>query len=481
MLLSAVALLPCAAAQTGAASTDGTLSGDATATDTAAFAETAVHLARTMHQLQASRPDPARHVRVLVYGQSISAQDWWKDVRRYLRATYPHAKLTVANKAVPGFAAGRLKHTVLQDVVPFAPDLVLFHDYGGHEDYEEIIRRLRRHTTAEVALMNDHLSARQDAAWHDPHSFAWLPALCRTYDLACIDVRGAWKRHLRENDLHPNALTRDGVHLNARGNALMAEVVTRYLRRAAALASSAPAPSGGDAVRTYRAGTDFAFDDDTARVAFSGRRVEVVPAATARAGAARVLIDGQPPSAFAGCWYATRPRVRAATRERWPAKLGLPITVDLGPPPAGEGWRAEDWTLMVTGVGEDPATTSRTVRFRLRGSETGPDGAGTSAAPFRSRSGKIAIRPDYWFQRQHEGDFSRLDYVQPGDEVTWSVRTMCQGAVRSGAGAPVTAAQGLPPGRHTLMLVRRGEAATATPPVEAVRVHRPLLHGEAAE
>ena len=41
--------------------------------DSAFFAESARHLQRTMRRLRASRPDSARSVRVLVYGQSSSA------------------------------------------------------------------------------------------------------------------------------------------------------------------------------------------------------------------------------------------------------------------------------------------------------------------------------------------------------------------------------------------------------------------------
>lgn len=439
--------------------------------DSAFFAESARHLQRTMRRLRASRPDSARSVRVLVYGQSISAEDWWKDVRRHLRATYPHANLTVANKAISGYGAGRLKHAVAQDVVPFAPDLVLFHVYGDLGDYERIIRTIRRRTAAEVALMTDHVTAKQENhAYRDRRSFKKLPALCRKYDLACIDVRGAWKTYLRQNDLDPAALTEDDVHPNPRGNAVMAGIVTDYLDRAAALSDArGPASARAPSMQTtYRAGEDFAFHSDTARVDFTGRRVELVLHED-RAGPLNVRIDGQTPSRFAGCWVPTRPGVDISPKDGPPEKMGVPMTVGLGTAP-----RAEDWTLTVTEVAPDSAASGRRVRFRLHGSKTGFDGTGTSAAPFRSRSGRITIQPEEWFQRKREDDFSYLDYVEPGDEIVWSVRSMCQSTVAVGADSPVTVAQGLPPGDHTLTLVRSGGAGPRSP-VAAVRVYQPPL------
>jgi hypothetical protein len=125
-----------------------------------------------------------KEIRILVYGQSISAQEWWQEVKSFLEMRYPQARIHMANKAIGGFSSERLKLTVDNDVISFYPDLVLFHDYGNEEDYETIIQTIRKRTTAEIAVQTDHMAV-QAQTFHDKHSEEWLPALCRKYGLAC--------------------------------------------------------------------------------------------------------------------------------------------------------------------------------------------------------------------------------------------------------------------------------------------------------
>lgn len=99
-----------------------------TVSDTAAFNRGVSRTARLLTSATQSHP---KAVRILVYGQSISAQVWWMEVRRFLEHRFPHAQITFINKAIGGFSSERLKLTVENDVVSFYPDLILFHDYGG--------------------------------------------------------------------------------------------------------------------------------------------------------------------------------------------------------------------------------------------------------------------------------------------------------------------------------------------------------------
>ena len=41
---------------------------------------------------------------------------------------------------------------------PFYPDLVIFHAYGSPERYEDIIRRIRERTTADILIATDHVA-----------------------------------------------------------------------------------------------------------------------------------------------------------------------------------------------------------------------------------------------------------------------------------------------------------------------------------
>src|SRR5215210_5383495 len=132
-------------------------------------------VARTAWLLSSINNGNSEPVRILVYGQSISEQSWWKDVREFVTNRFSSARINFINKAIGGFSSERLKLMVENDVVSFYPDLILFHDYGNEADYEKIIQTIRRKTTAEIALQTDHMAA-QGQEWHDKHSQEWLPS-----------------------------------------------------------------------------------------------------------------------------------------------------------------------------------------------------------------------------------------------------------------------------------------------------------------
>ena len=90
-------------------------------------ANTGRYIQRTMHLLATSTPQHRNTVKILVYGQSISVQDWWLEVKRDLTARFPNANLIMENKSIGGFSSSLLVKTTEMDVSPFYPDLVLFH------------------------------------------------------------------------------------------------------------------------------------------------------------------------------------------------------------------------------------------------------------------------------------------------------------------------------------------------------------------
>src|SRR5215217_6267660 len=115
-------------------------------------------VARTAWLLSSVNKGNFEPVKILVYGQSISEQTWWKDVREFVTKRFPSAHVNFINKAIGGFSSERLKLMVENDVVSFYPDLILFHDYGNETDYEMIIQTIRRKTTAEIAVQTDHMA-----------------------------------------------------------------------------------------------------------------------------------------------------------------------------------------------------------------------------------------------------------------------------------------------------------------------------------
>lgn len=405
------------------------------------------HLARTGHLLST----PFTEVRILVYGQSISMQKWWENVRDFVKNRYPQNRVLVENRAIGGFSSERLKRMVENDVLPLYPDLVIFHDYGNEPDYETIIRAIRSKTGAEIAVQTDHVAVGQNEEWHDRHADVWLPELCRKYGLALIDARRGWKDFLAKNNLPAKDLLTDHVHLNDRGNALMADLVNRLF---------VALPTAGfseKTVRTLRAGADFRVKSGKLQLPVEGNRVDLVwekPATIARP--ISVLLDGKRPAAFAESYAHTRPSL--TPEGFFLRRIGQLLHFDLGPQP-----QAEDWSLTVIAVD----SVRQRLRFGVTGSRTGSDGEGRSDTLFVSRSGRVRIPADGWFFRKHENDFRQLSWLKRGDVLRWRVFSMSRDTVVP-ATDPVTVVQGVPNSPHTLELTGKSLSG-----LKEIRVYRP--------
>ncbi|HEY0867060.1 MAG TPA: GDSL-type esterase/lipase family protein [Fimbriimonas sp.] len=395
------------------------------------------YIQRTMRLLAESTPARRNRVRILFYGQSITVQDWWRQVEADLRRRYPSADLVVENRAIGGFAANLLGRIAPIDVAPFKPDLVILHDYGGEPDYEAMVRDIRRRTTAELLLQTDHLTeipspdageeARRGYEWHNAHT-DWLKRLGNELGCGVVDVRAAWRKHLRQTGLEPQALLSDHVHLNPAGMDLMAKAVSGALVRD----SRQPEGLPKDAVVVHKP----VWQGKRATIEFTGNRVDVVPLEKGPSNPTKFLIDGKPPSAYLGCY--TFSRATTAHKAWFPALIGVR---------AEEVPLWEAWTATLTNISPD----GKTFDFSVKGSRTGEDGAGRSDLPFRSNSGRVLIDPKDWAV-----DYAMAVMGEPtpeGFEVKWSVVSMWvdeSSLVTKGKMAPLTIANGLPNGKHTL-------------------------------
>ena len=115
---------------------------------------------RTMSLLESSRPERRTPVKILIYGQSITAQPGWGQiVRKELERRYPYAKLEIENRAIGGCTAPYLAPHAINDLYPFYPDLVIFQVYEGEHDgaLERIFSNIRRRTTAEIITWTEHV------------------------------------------------------------------------------------------------------------------------------------------------------------------------------------------------------------------------------------------------------------------------------------------------------------------------------------
>ena len=188
-----------------------------------------------MTLLATSTPKHHNKVRILFYGQSITEQDWWKQVADDLRKRFPNADLEIENLAIGGFASQLLIRPAEHDLYPFYPDLLIFHVYGSNKEYEDIIRNTRSRTTAEVLMQRDHVTKwppevideKKDKGmwWDDLMNNHLLPEIAKKYGCGLVDIRGQWLDYLKTNKLEPKDLLKDGVHLNDHGNFLMAQLI----------------------------------------------------------------------------------------------------------------------------------------------------------------------------------------------------------------------------------------------------------------
>lgn len=400
---------------------------------------------RTMGLLESGQP-----ARILVYGQSITQQNWWKTVADDLKRRYPKSAPVVVNLAIGGYSTQFLRRTIVHDVDPFYPDLVIFHDYGREDQYEEMIAGIRSRTTSEVLLLNDHVTCKFDGEdaerekrreREDKHSLEWMPALAKKYALGFCDIRRAWYRHIEEGQIAAKTLLRDSVHLNEKGEDLYAQVVKRALVRNAALPADAT-------VRDL----PVRWTKGRATVEFEGNRVLIRPSVAANGAFPlfSVLIDGKRPSAYPELYSITRPSNTWCVD--WPSINRVSAQSPLV---------AEDWVLRCYECNEDGSS----VRFHVIGSETGFDGEGTNTEKFVSRSGRVVIEPEDWvFKRAYS--LRKIKMPQPF-EVQWRVRPMFQD-VWDGRNALL--AQGLPNTKHRMELLADG---TGIPPVDGVRVYTP--------
>jgi hypothetical protein len=422
---------------------------------------------RTMGLLAASTPTERRQVRILFYGQSITEQDWWKDVAKDLKQRFPYADLIVENRAIGGFAAPILIRPSEHDLYPFYPDLLIFHVYGGDEDYEALIANVRRRTASEILLHSDHIdwmpTGNSDDPeqvkryeWHNTHSTQWLPELADKYGCEIAEIREPWRRYLKDNRLQPQQLLSDSVHLNDWGNFLLAALIKPHLR----YKPNSPQPPQ-DLVKTYTVGSDVKWQDGKLVLEFEGNRIDAIADKTfnGKAISARIAIDGKKPSEFPELYSITRPSVTLGVG--WPAIIQISSQKPL---------IVEDWKAVITEINSDASK----FKFDVVGSKTGYDGSGTNDKLFVSNSGRVVIEPrNWWLKNSYE--YSKTP-TPKGFEISWQVRPMFVDSyvppkiADSTREYPTTLAQNLSNSKHTLEIVPETDGKV---PIQAIRVYRP--------
>lgn len=423
-----------------------------------------VNIQRTMQLLESSTPKARKTVKILFYGQSITAQKWWQVVADDLRERFPSANLIIANRAIGGFSSQRLWKTAETDLYAFYPDLMIFHVYGSHREYEDIIRRTRARTTAEILVQTDHIALKDNLDepvnsddlttenWSPWFNYAFLPTLAGKYDLGLVNQRDLWKSYIEDCGLQQEQLLKDGVHLNAHGCYLMAEIIKSRLQCRKVVKSE----YGKDWVTDLIVGQDIEWRDGKLAVDFKGNRVDAI-CLDGDSAPATIHIDGKPPSAISDLYL--RSRSTSFPSSNWPCLLRS--TSKTTPV-------EEQWTVTLHDVAEDMSS----FYFDVEGSQTGPDGAGQRDEKFISNSGRVIIEPDDW-NFDYAYDVYRRG-VPDGFQVRWHVKSQSVDTFQSPAisdpsvETTITLAQGLKGKFHTLEI--HGDSKV---PISAIRVYCP--------
>ncbi|MFP4381057.1 MAG: SGNH/GDSL hydrolase family protein [Candidatus Sumerlaeia bacterium] len=418
------------------------------------------HIQRTMHLLETSTPEKPNKVRILFYGQSIMGGRWHKHVETWLREKYPYADLEIENRALGGFAAQYLVWPAEHDLYPFYPDLMIFHVYGDHMRYEEIIHNTRQRTTAEVMIMTDHWNRKayvdgeyKISDWGRFYDEKVLPFVAKRYDCELVDVLHPWREYLEQNKLEPGDVLKDNVHLNDHGLWLMAELCIRQMVYRPELMTD----TSKSLVKDYRIGGDVKLEDGRISLGFEGNRVDLISNSAGTAGF-QVLLDGKAPSSYSDFYAFTRP-TGVIPPDSWPSiyrvdSQALPLV--------------EDWTAEILSIEEDHSKLT----FKLTGTRTGEDGEGSSEEDFVSKSGRVAIESENWGVERSW----KLKQVpaKAGMKIDWSCVPyfvdVYTPPTALGKESAVTLFQGGARRQATLELIARGDISEA---VHTIRVYCP--------
>lgn len=431
------------------------------AEDLASVTRPGAHIQRTMKRLEESTPQKRNTVRVLFYGQSITAQAWTGMVGEALKKRYPNANLVIENRAIGGFTAPSLIKTAEYDLYPTYPDLLIFHVYGAARDgmdrFEDIIRRTRQRTTAEIILATHHDIGRES----DYKESERIREIAVKHQCGLVDVQRDWQETLQQEKLEPKAFLSDTIHLNQKGCELYAKLISEFLVYDPSLADGASSgqvteiPLNGPLVKRT--------PDGAIEVQFTGNRIDAIAAAdTGIEPIAEVLVDGRKPSSFPEAYSLTRPSTAPFIWFPAVKVIGYKTPVVL-----------EDWTLHTL----ESTPDGKTLRFRATGSVTGEDGEGTNTETFVSKSGRVVIEGgSNWmvaWSLQYRKKEMPAEY-----KITWQVVPhffdvlQFPPAKQDGTETALTLIQGIPNGPHTLRLVPRTGVAVN---LQGFRAYSPPL------
>lgn len=440
---------------------------------------------RFMTLLTSVHKNKRQPVSILIYGQSITGSKIFTDLlKEHLEEKYPDAIFSITNRSIGGFGGEQLVRTAEHDLYDTCFDLIIFHVYGGeeHGELETIFSNIRRRTTADILLLNHHISS-DHTIDYDKSSYSYLNFIANKYNCELVDVTKEWAYYLIDNNLKTKDLLRDIVHPNRHGNWLLVQLIGKHLRLNTLFPNTwygqvqtyyvnTALDTGYDNPIRFKSGAWDKIDDvycgknsnNSLILRFQGSRIDIVAGVvhtSGKLGSAEIRIDGKPISKFTSLYAITRPSAGPGTW--WPLIRRIDHSANLNP---------ETWTMRVDKVNADSTIWT----FSVYGSVTGFDGSGNSDETFISKSRRVIIhKEDFMFQRIKD-NFQQV--VNPGFESKWEVYPLFKELYQAPQinDSPIvhktTIVQGLTNESHTLEIIPVGDGIV---PIEAIEIHRPPL------
>ena len=426
---------------------------------------------RSAALFNAQSPQSRHSVRMVIYGQSITQQQWAWDLVSQVHGWHPGAFITAEVRAIPALDASFLIQTAESDIFPFHPDVIVFHAYGPYGpglEWERLLRAFRARTTADVILLGNHplkdleLEEPAQPAEMLPDSQAWLnyvttSTLATELGFCFPDNRSAFKAYLKATHQPVRAILADNLHLNTLGSDVQFAVVRPFLQ--APRFTPALDPFNNGRVQTHPigdGGPDWV--GGRLRFEFVGNRLDAI-AAPGSGRRCQVRVDGQEPTSMPSGMGHRRSSAWRGDPYLRPALLQVGFT---------QKPLVEHWTVTVTD--EDPRRPEY-LGFEVSGSRTGPDGTGTTTNVFVSNSGRVRIAPENWslIMRPRISQLGlKIEWVTE----TWAVDDYVPAYLEGDDLEPVTTlVNDLPDGPHVLELL--AESPEAVPALAALRVYHP--------
>ncbi|MFW5820348.1 MAG: hypothetical protein ACOCWA_03600 [Bacteroidota bacterium] len=412
------------------------------------------YMSRTVHKLTNSTVNKPQIVNIIIYGETLSKQNWTIILEDSLSARYPSADVRLINKSIEGFSLENLRKTLNFDIFPEYPDLVIFHANGPAFHYEKIIRMIRSRSSTEMLVWNDPFMGEDQ--WSDTMSFHLIPRFCEENKVEFANIRTSWSDYLKKHNLSSGSLLNQGnQQLNKKGNELLATLLLGYFK-------PVDLPDKNPYSLTDTLNLRFQEDVNRMDYYFEGNAVEVIMQDSIPEDQRfRILINGYPPSTFQDGYFHSRPN--HDKKINWPWETGTIYHLE-----NHNELEEENWVLKLTS--RDDSLNRFT--FDLHGSVSGFDGAGTNKMTFVSNSGKIVIQPQDWFIKQ-AWDRTGID-IQPGYTIEWETYTHANDYITSDfQGKKAWLVQGLRNGKHLLQIISFGNYPV---PIKKIIIHKPYLN-----